>query len=73
MRAAVYQNPGCVVFYFNQIRREPVGAVNVINKLRKLIVRDCLLVVFENFPSRLVPEDTIVFSRLEACCKDCRE
>lgn len=50
-----------------------MGAVNVINQVRELIVRDCLLVVFENFPSRVVPEDTNVFSRLEACCKDCRE
>lgn len=35
-------------------------AVNVIDQVRELIARDCLLVVLQNIPSRLIPEDTDV-------------
>jgi hypothetical protein len=50
-----------------------VSAVDIINQVRELVVRDCLLVIFENIPSRLVPEDANIVSRLKTCCKDRRE
>jgi hypothetical protein len=47
-----------------------VGAVDIVDQMRELIVRDCLLVMFENIPSRLVPENADVISGRQACCAD---
>lgn len=35
-------------------------AVNIVDQVCELVARDCLLVVLENIPSRLIPEDTDV-------------
>jgi len=50
-----------------------VSAVDIIDQVRELITRDCLLVMFENIPPRLVPEDANVVSGLETCRKDRRK
>ena len=50
-----------------------MSAVNAIDQVREVIMRDCLLVMFENLPSRLVPEDADVLRGLNSCCKDRRE
>ena len=47
-----------------------MSAINIIDQVRELITRDCLLVMFENIPPRLVPEDADVLRSLETCCKD---
>ena len=73
LRVPVHEDPRCVVFYFDQIGREPVSAVDIIDQVRELITRDCLLVMFENIPPRLVPKDANVLRGLETCCKDRRE
>ena len=43
-----------------------MSAVNIIDQVRELIMRDCLLVMFENIPSRLVPEDANVLRGLKS-------
>ena len=73
LRVPVHEDPRCVVFYFDQIGREPVSAVDIINQVRELITRDCLLVMFENIPPRLVPKDANVLRGLETYCKDRRK
>jgi hypothetical protein len=50
-----------------------VSAVDISEQVRKLITRDCLLVMFENIPPRLARKNADVLSGLEACCKDRRE
>ena len=50
-----------------------MSAVDLIDQVRELVVRDCLLVKFENVPSRFVPKDADVLRGLETCCKDRRE
>src|SRR6185437_14776947 len=40
------------------------------DQVRKLVTRDCLLVMFENIPSRLVPEDANVLRGLERWRKE---
>jgi hypothetical protein len=50
-----------------------VSAIDIIDKVRELITRDCLLVMFENIPPRLVPKNANVFRGLETCCKGRRE
>jgi hypothetical protein len=50
-----------------------MSAVDVIHQVRKLIMRDCLLVMFENIPLRLVSEDADVISGVDTRCKDRRE
>ena len=44
--------------------------VDITDQVREFITRDCLLVMFENIPSRLVPKDANVLPGLETCCKD---
>ena len=50
-----------------------MSAIDVIDQVRELITRDCLLVMFENIPSRLVPKDANVLRGLETWYKDGRE
>ena len=45
-------------------------AEDLIDQVREFIVRDCLLVMFENIPPRRVPKDADVLRSLETCCKD---
>ena len=73
LRTAVHEDPRLVVFYFDQIGREPVSAVDIIDQVREFIMRDCVLVMFEDIPPRLVPKDAKVLRSLKACCKDRRE
>jgi hypothetical protein len=47
-----------------------VSAVDIIDEVREFITRDCLLIMFENIPLRLVPEDANVLRSLKACCND---
>ena len=70
LRIPVNENPRCVVFYFKQIGRETVSAVNIVDQVRELIMRDCLLVMFEHIPTRLVAENANVLGSLETCGKD---
>ena len=70
LRVPVHEDSRCVIFYFDQIAREPVSAVNIIDQVRELIMRDCLLVMFENIPPRRVPKDADVLRGLETCYKD---
>ena len=50
-----------------------MSAVYIIDQVRELIMRDCLLVMFENMPLRLVPKDADVLRSLKTCRKDRRE
>jgi len=45
-------------------------AVYIIDQVRELIMCDCLLVMFENMPLRLVPKDANVFRGLKTCRND---
>ena len=45
-------------------------AINVIDQMRELVVRDRLLIMLEYFPLRFVPEDVDVVRRLNTRCKD---
>lgn len=56
--------------YFYQIEREAVRAIDVIDELRKLVVRNRLLVVLEYFPLRFVPEDADVRCRMQSQRKE---
>ena len=47
-----------------------MSAVDIVDEVRKLITRDCLLVMFEDIPPRLVSKDANVLRGLETCCKD---
>ena len=47
-----------------------MSAVDIIDEVRELITRDCLLVMFENIPPRLIPKDADVLRGLETCRKD---
>jgi hypothetical protein len=47
-----------------------VSVVDIIDQVRELIMCDCLLVMFENSPPRLVPKYADVLRGLEICCKD---
>ena len=47
-----------------------MSAVDIIDEVREFIMRDCLLVMFENIPPRRVPKDADVLRGLETCCKD---
>jgi hypothetical protein len=42
-----------------------VGAINVVDQVRELIPRDCLLVMFENIPPRLATKDADVVRAME--------
>src|SRR5262249_50779163 len=57
---AIHEDLRCVVVNFDQIAREPMGAINVVDQVRELIARDCLLVMFENIPSRLATKNADV-------------
>ena len=48
-------------------------AINVIDQVRELIVRNRLLVMLEYFPLRFVPEDADVVRRLNTRCEDRRQ
>ena len=50
-----------------------MSAVHVVDQVRELIVRDCLLVMLENIPSRLATYDADVVGGMENRCKDRRE
>jgi hypothetical protein len=50
-----------------------VSGVDIIDEVREFIMRDCLLVMFENIPLWRVPKDADVLRGLETCCKDRRE
>jgi len=47
-----------------------MSTVDIIDQVREFITRDCLLVMFENIPLRLVPKDANVVRGLETYCKD---
>src|SRR5207249_10951489 len=47
---AVRQNPRALLIYRNQVRRETVSAINVINQSGELIVGNCSLVFFQHVP-----------------------
>jgi hypothetical protein len=47
-----------------------MSAVDIIDEVRKLITRDCLLVMFENIPPRFISEDADVLRGLKTYCKD---
>ena len=47
-----------------------MSAVDVIDQMREFITRDCLLVVFENIPSRLVAKHAYVLGSLKTCYED---
>ncbi len=47
-----------------------MSPVYIIDQVRELITRDCLLVTFENIPPRLVPKDANVLRGLETYYKD---
>ena len=47
-----------------------MSAIDIIDEVREFIMRDCLLVMFENIPLWRVPKDANVLRRLETCCKD---
>jgi len=50
-----------------------MSAVNVIDQVQELVVRDCLLVAFKNIPSRLAPEDADIVRRLNSRCNNRRQ
>ena len=47
-----------------------MSAVDIVDQVGEFITRDCLLVVFENIPSRLVAKDTNVLSSLKTSRED---
>jgi hypothetical protein len=49
-----------------------MSAIDIINQVLELIMRDCLLVMFENVPLRLVPKDVKVVGSLETYSKNRR-
>ena len=64
---------GVIIAYIDQIGREPMSAINVIDKMQELAMRDGLLVTFEKIPSRLVPKDANIVRRLNTCCNNRRQ
>ena len=47
-----------------------MSAVDIIDQVGEFIAGDCLLVVFENIPSRLVAKDANILSSLKTCYED---
>jgi hypothetical protein len=67
MRFAVGQNLRSVVVDLDQILRETVRAIDVVDKTRKFVVCNRVLIIFEYAPFRLAAEDTkIIGGRGEA-------
>ena len=50
LRIAVRQNPRALLIYRNQVRRETVSAINVINQSGELIMGNCFLIFFQHVP-----------------------
>ena len=50
LRIAVRQNPRALLIYRNQVRRETVGAINVINQSGELVTGNCLLIFSQHVP-----------------------
>src|SRR6266480_2720091 len=50
LRLAVRQNPRALLIYRNQVRRETVSAINVINQSGELIMGNCFLIFFQHVP-----------------------
>ena len=47
-----------------------MSAVDIIYQVRELIMRDCLLVMFENIPPRLATKDADVVGGMESQRKE---
>ncbi len=60
LRLAVHQNPCGLLIYFEQIGSESVSAINVVDQMCELIVRDRFLVIFEHAPLRFAAENADV-------------
>src|SRR6266581_8098393 len=57
LRGTVLQDARRVIVDLEQIVSETVRAINVIDEMRELVARDCLLVMLEHIPARLTAED----------------
>ena len=47
-----------------------MSAVDIIDQMRELIMRDCLLIMFEDIPPRFATEDTDVVGGVESQRKE---
>jgi len=54
------QEPLGLLIYFHQIGSESVSAIDVVDQVCELVVRDCFLIVFQDAPSRLAAENADV-------------
>jgi len=57
LRLAVHQDACGLLIYFDQIGRESVSAVNVVDQRCELVVRNSFLIIFEDIPSRFAAEN----------------
>ena len=58
VRFAIRQNLGGVVVDLNQILREAVRAIDVIDQMREFVMSNRALIIFEDVPFWLAAEDT---------------
>jgi len=58
LRFAVGQDLGGVVVDLDQVRCKTVGAIDIIDQMRELVVSDRPLIILEHVPFGLTPENT---------------
>ena len=63
MRFAVGQNLRSVIVDLDQILRETVRAIDVVDKMREFVVGYRALIIFEHVPFRFAAEDAEIIGR----------
>jgi hypothetical protein len=58
LRLPIHKNPRGFIINRNQIRSEPVRAINALNQSGKLIMGDCFLIIFQDRPLWMGAEDS---------------
>src|SRR4030095_16208186 len=78
LRLPIHQNPRGLFAYFDQIRSETVGAINVLDQSGKLIMGNCFLVLLQDSPFWLRAKDSKIIRGLlgdrkdqQAGCQQC--
>ena len=59
-RIAVHQYPRGFLIYFDQVGSESVSAINIVDQVCELVVRNCFLIILEDTPSRFAAENADV-------------
>src|SRR5262249_46342003 len=70
LRLPIDQDLRGVVVDLDQVLGETVGAINVVNEVRELVVGDRALIILEHVPLRFATEDAEVIGGIRRSLKD---